>query len=382
MGWLTDYVSPAQDLASKGRNGDTMLAHINPQEAALLKSLGGSGTTNPETGLPEFFSLGDIGGALYDATVGQAVGPNSIASKATDALGGWSSIRDSLEAAGVAAGNYFLPGSGLLTSRLVSGGAQDALSSGLGQLAMLGSGLAGGMAGNLGNYGSLADMFSGGNVSPGITGAAETGATVGGPIAPAGVPSASEWGSLGPASAGQASNVPLAETTAAAAPTSYEPLSGIDLGGPGSSPANWGTPSTGLSGAIDWMKANPLRTAMVGSSLYDMYAKKQMASRIQDQMNQQRQSIENFYAPGSPEYNRMLQEAKRTAAAAGRPFNTAQFQAEMAGRIADKKMSALQGMQGTQNQLLASQMGSQYGGLNTLFNNLAMYQLLSKKGLA
>jgi hypothetical protein len=41
-------------LASLGRSGDTMLAHINPQEAALLKAVGGSGTINPYTGLPEF----------------------------------------------------------------------------------------------------------------------------------------------------------------------------------------------------------------------------------------------------------------------------------------------------------------------------------------
>ena len=49
-------------LASKGRYGDTMLAHINPEEAALLKARGGSGTINPKTGLPEFY--GD-GGAYY-----------------------------------------------------------------------------------------------------------------------------------------------------------------------------------------------------------------------------------------------------------------------------------------------------------------------------
>lgn len=42
-------------LASKGRYGDTMLAHVNPQEAALLKSMGGAGTINPKTGLPEFY---------------------------------------------------------------------------------------------------------------------------------------------------------------------------------------------------------------------------------------------------------------------------------------------------------------------------------------
>jgi hypothetical protein len=45
-------------LASLGRHGDTMLAHINPREAAMLKRMGGSGTINPNTGLPEYkFSL-------------------------------------------------------------------------------------------------------------------------------------------------------------------------------------------------------------------------------------------------------------------------------------------------------------------------------------
>lgn len=44
-------------IASLGRNGDTMLAHINPEEAAMLRRRGGSGSINPRTGLPEFFSL-------------------------------------------------------------------------------------------------------------------------------------------------------------------------------------------------------------------------------------------------------------------------------------------------------------------------------------
>jgi len=45
----------AKYMASLGRNGDTILAHINPEEARLLKAFGGSGTINPQTGLPEFF---------------------------------------------------------------------------------------------------------------------------------------------------------------------------------------------------------------------------------------------------------------------------------------------------------------------------------------
>ena len=44
----------AESLRQKGRYGDSVLAHINPKEAALLKRMGGSGTINPKTGLPEF----------------------------------------------------------------------------------------------------------------------------------------------------------------------------------------------------------------------------------------------------------------------------------------------------------------------------------------
>ena len=43
-----------QDLQAQGRGGDTMLAHINPQEAGVLKAMGGSGVINPNTGLREF----------------------------------------------------------------------------------------------------------------------------------------------------------------------------------------------------------------------------------------------------------------------------------------------------------------------------------------
>jgi len=50
----SDLASIAAMLASKGRGRDTILAHITPREADILKAAGGSGTTNPETGLLEF----------------------------------------------------------------------------------------------------------------------------------------------------------------------------------------------------------------------------------------------------------------------------------------------------------------------------------------
>jgi hypothetical protein len=44
----------AQRVQDAGRGGDTMLAHITPEEAGILQLLGGSGTINPRTGQPEF----------------------------------------------------------------------------------------------------------------------------------------------------------------------------------------------------------------------------------------------------------------------------------------------------------------------------------------
>ena len=53
-----DLPALAEMLRSKGRGKDTMLAHITPKEAALLKRRGGSGSVNPDTGLPEFEDSG------------------------------------------------------------------------------------------------------------------------------------------------------------------------------------------------------------------------------------------------------------------------------------------------------------------------------------
>ena len=44
----------AQQMQRLGRDGDTILAHINPREMQALMSMGGRGSINPSTGLPEF----------------------------------------------------------------------------------------------------------------------------------------------------------------------------------------------------------------------------------------------------------------------------------------------------------------------------------------
>lgn len=89
----------AKQLAAKGRGGDTMLAHINPREAEVLRRMGGSGTINPMTGLPEF--KGGVAKAIGKVvkTVAKAVVPvaatamfgpigGAVAGAATGAMGG------------------------------------------------------------------------------------------------------------------------------------------------------------------------------------------------------------------------------------------------------------------------------------------------------
>lgn len=48
------YPSLAEMIKQQGGEEDTILAHINPLEAMMLQQMGGSGTTNPVTGLPQF----------------------------------------------------------------------------------------------------------------------------------------------------------------------------------------------------------------------------------------------------------------------------------------------------------------------------------------
>lgn len=62
-------------LASQGRGNDTIVAHISPREAKILKKHGGSGTINPKTGMLEFFDASgggeSAGGAGGEGDTGQ-----------------------------------------------------------------------------------------------------------------------------------------------------------------------------------------------------------------------------------------------------------------------------------------------------------------------
>ena len=66
----------AKGLASLGRHGDSMLVHMSPHEVAglnyLAKKQGTKLTVNPDTGLPEAFSLGGFFSSLLPTFVGMA----------------------------------------------------------------------------------------------------------------------------------------------------------------------------------------------------------------------------------------------------------------------------------------------------------------------
>ena len=122
-GGIAELTPVSKAIASYGRNGDTMLAHITPAEARMLRRKGGAGTTNPKTGLKEFFSLGKlfkgIGNAIkgfVNSTVGKIV--------TTVALGFFlgpaaASMLGVSSAAGVAAVSGFVGSAG---STLLGGG--------------------------------------------------------------------------------------------------------------------------------------------------------------------------------------------------------------------------------------------------------------------
>jgi hypothetical protein len=83
---LDEKYANAASVASKGRNGDTLVAHINPEEAALLKARGGAGTINPRTGFLEFYDADGDGNASDSSnpTGGDTGGPSSGSSGSID----------------------------------------------------------------------------------------------------------------------------------------------------------------------------------------------------------------------------------------------------------------------------------------------------------
>jgi hypothetical protein len=122
----------AQAMADAGRNGDTMVAHISPIEAQILRRIGGSGTTNPTTGMPEFFlkklfkKIGKTIKKFANTTIGKIVIGTAlfmVAGPAATALFG-STAAPAL----IAATQGFVAGAG--SSLIAGGNLKDSLKAG------------------------------------------------------------------------------------------------------------------------------------------------------------------------------------------------------------------------------------------------------------
>jgi len=158
-GALTQLRQHAKILSEQGRHGDTELVHMSKAEVGALQRLSPTGrlTTNPDTGLPEAFSLGSILGSIGGALL-PVVMPGI-----SDSVGGALGLTDLLGPnLGSAAGGALLGGGlGLLGSAL-SGGKNMGLAAGLGAL---GGGLTSyfspEISGALGTDGNAGGLLSG-----------------------------------------------------------------------------------------------------------------------------------------------------------------------------------------------------------------------------
>jgi hypothetical protein len=152
-GGIAELKPIAAAMAQQGRYGDTMLAHISPREAMVLRRMGGSGTVNPVTGLPEFFlkklfkgvgkvfkKIGSAVKKFASSTVGRIVTSIALGFFLGPAAASFLGVTSSV---GVAAVSGFVGGAG---STLAAGGnLKDALK--VGAIGGLTAGAIGGVAG-------------------------------------------------------------------------------------------------------------------------------------------------------------------------------------------------------------------------------------------
>lgn len=119
QGGLVQAAGKVQDA---GRFGDSMVVHLNQQEYQDLQARHGTPHINPETGLPEFFSLGKILSfvlpiaAMAIPGIGPAIGAALGLEGATAGI-----VGSALLGAGVSAGSSALNGKDPLKGALIGG---------------------------------------------------------------------------------------------------------------------------------------------------------------------------------------------------------------------------------------------------------------------
>jgi len=166
-------------LAAQGRFGDTMLAHITPTEAAMLKAMGGSGTINPMTGLPEFF-LKKIFKAIKNVVKGVVKGVKKVLSSPIGRIVGTIALTPFV---GPVAAGAIVGG--------VTGGVKGAILGGIGGYVsgagftddILGSGIGKSLVGALGQTGAKFAIQTATGTALGLAGGAKLGDAIKGGVA-------------------------------------------------------------------------------------------------------------------------------------------------------------------------------------------------------
>lgn len=152
----------AKKVQAQGRNGDSILAHINRKEAEMLRRMGGGATINPRTGLREFGFLSglfkgigkavkglvkgviNVGKSILSSPIGQILVPMALT-----AFGIPPMIGEAFGATGTAAN---LIGQGVIGGLTSAAAGQNPLKGALGSMAM-GYAQTGGFDDILGKFG-------------------------------------------------------------------------------------------------------------------------------------------------------------------------------------------------------------------------------------
>lgn len=212
----------ARRIAAEGRNGDTILAHINPGEARMLKRMGGSGSINPTTGLPEFFKF-NFGSILA------AIAPIAL--------------------------SFIAPGIGTWIGSAIAGSGGLGLGLGAAATSALGAGVLGAGASLLGGAKPLNALMSGalsglGSYALGSEGLGLTGTDASGRPPPSGVPTPGgvDWVTPDKSSApGGMSFGPNAVSTEPSSKTNWAKLAPLGLLAASALSSSSGSPTTNAS---------------------------------------------------------------------------------------------------------------------------------------
>jgi hypothetical protein len=228
----------AQRVNAAGRNGDSVVVHLAPEEFAWLRENWGEPTTNPETGLPEYFKVADLfrAAAPFIPLLSNVVAPGLASSIGSALLPAGSTWAPALGSALIGAG-----------AGALANGAQGALGGALagatspGLADALRGGLAGGAIGNV-----LGIPAAAGNQPAGAAQAAagQSGGGRGASPAPSGGKSA--WAPLLAGGAGLLMGSSLMSRPPAPAPPPQMPSSTFK-------PTNYQLQSRAIpSGLTDW----------------------------------------------------------------------------------------------------------------------------------